>query len=391
MFGSLRKKLGDAIGKFSKKVEDESEEIEEEEEEEKEEKEEIEKEKTEVQEEQEKQPTEDEQQTPLEKKEPEQKKKDIHKKKKLPEKNQKTFEEKKKKKEKKGIFGKISDKITKIQLSPDKFDEIFWDLEVVLMENNVSIEVIDKIKNDMKQEIVKKKISRRNLQKHIEGSLKDSIEDLFEVKTIDIINKAKEKKPFVIAFIGVNGSGKTTTLAKMAETLKKNGFKVVAGACDTFRAAAIHQLEQHTNKLGIKLIKHDYGADPAAVGYDAVCHAKAKNLDVVLLDTAGRLHSNKNLMEELKKLIRITKPDLNIFVGESIAGNDLVEQVKFFNEQVKIDGIILAKADIDSKGGAAISVSYITNKPILYIGTGQSYDDLEEFDKDTILENIGLG
>ena len=213
---------------------------------------------------------------------------------------------------------------------------------------------------------------------------------MFNVDQINLIKESSKKKPYIIAMIGINGSGKTTTLAKIVHLFQQNKLKPVVAACDTFRAAAIQQLEEHTNKLGVKLIKHDYGSDAAAVAFDAVKHAESKNKDVVLIDTAGRLHSDKNLMRELEKIIRVAKPDLKIFVGESIAGNDVVEQVKYFNDKVGIDAIILAKADIDEKGGAAISVSYITGKPILYLGTGQNYEDLTEFSKDKIVEQIGL-
>ena len=161
-------------------------------------------------------------------------------------------------------------------------------------------------------------------------------------------------------------------------------------ASDTFRAAAIQQLEEHADRLSIKLIKHDYGADSAAVAFDAISHAKAHNIDVVLIDTAGRLQSNTNLMDELKKVVRITKPDLILFIGESITGNDCVEQAKTFNQEIGIDGIILSKSDIDEKGGAAISVSYVTKKPILYLGTGQGYDDLIRFDPKIIIGSLGL-
>ena len=199
-----------------------------------------------------------------------------------------------------------------------------------------------------------------------------------------------EEKPFVIAFFGINGSGKTTTIAKIANLLKEKNISCVLAASDTFRAASIEQLQIHADKLGVKLIKHDYGSDPAAVSFDAIKHAKAKNIDVVLIDTAGRLHSNINLMDELKKIVKVSKPNLKLFVGESIAGNDCIEQAKTFNEAVGIDGIILAKADIDEKGGAAISVSYITKKPIIYLGTGQEYKDLKEFDPNLIVEGLGL-
>ncbi len=292
--------------------------------------------------------------------------------------------------EPKGILGKISESITKVSISSEKFDELFWDIELAMLENNVAVEVIEKIKDDLKAAIVDKKISRSNIQEQILSALRDSIESLFSVEGVDIIEKARQKKPYIVALIGVNGSGKTTSVAKIVNMLQKNRLRVVIGACDTFRAAAIQQLEEHANNLGVKVIKHDYGADPAAVAFDTVEHAKAKGIDVVLLDTAGRLHSNSNLMDELRKIVRVAKPDLKIFVGESIAGNDLVEQVKLFNADIGLDGIILSKADVDEKGGAAISVTYITKKPILYIGTGQNYEDLIVFSKDKVMEQIGL-
>ena len=260
------------------------------------------------------------------------------------------------------------------------------------MENNVAIEVIEKIKNDLKKQLVDKPIKRTKVEDTVTSTLKNSIEDLFETSSIDLIAEIKNKKekPYVIAFFGINGSGKTTSIAKLANMLKNKKISCVLAASDTFRAASIEQLQQHADKLGIKLIKHDYGSDPAAVAFDAIKHAKAKNIDVVLIDTAGRMHSNTNLIDELKKITRVTKPDLKIFVGESIAGNDCIEQAKTFNEAVGIDGIILAKADIDEKGGAAVSVSYITKKPILYLGTGQNYKDLERFNSDVVIKNLGL-
>jgi fused signal recognition particle receptor len=176
----------------------------------------------------------------------------------------------------------------------------------------------------------------------------------------------------------------------MARLLMDNNLSVILAAADTFRAAAIDQLQYHGDKLGIKVIKQDYGSDPAAVAYDAVKHAKSKGTDVVLIDTAGRIHSNINLTDEMKKIVRVSQPDLKIFVGESITGNDCVEQAKKFNEAIGIDAIILSKADIDEKGGAAISVSYVTKKPILYIGTGQEYTDIKVFDPALVMDNLGL-
>lgn len=293
-------------------------------------------------------------------------------------------------KKKKGFFRKITEVISKKALSERQFDDLFFELEVVLMENNVALEVIEKIKQDLKQELVEKPILRKKVKDIIIETLKKSLDELFNVDKINLIEKAKEKKPFIICFVGINGSGKTTTIAKICKLLQKNKLKCVIAAADTFRAASIEQLQIHADKLGVRMIKHDYGSDSAAVAYDAIKYAQAKKQDVVLIDTAGRLHSNVNLMDEVKKLVRVAKPDLTLFVGESITGNDCVEQAQRFNEIVGIDGIILTKSDVDEKGGAAISISYVTKKPILYLGTGQEYDDLKEFDPELIISGIGL-
>lgn len=292
----------------------------------------------------------------------------------------------------KGFFSAIKEKIITTKINEEQFEKLFWDLELALMENNVAVEVIEKIKNDLKEQLVEKPIKRTKVEETIQGTLKSSIEDLFEASNIDLINEIKNKKekPYIIVFFGINGSGKTTSIAKLANMLKNKKISCVMAASDTFRAASIEQLQQHADKLGIKMIKHDYGSDPAAVAFDAIKHAKAKGIDTVLIDTAGRMHSNTNLVDEMKKIIRVAKPDLKIFVGESITGNDCIEQAKIFNEAVGIDGIILAKADIDEKGGAAVSVSYVTKKPILFLGTGQKYSDLEVFNFEVIIKNLGL-
>ncbi len=299
-------------------------------------------------------------------------------------------EEKTEQEAKKGFFGIIKEKITTTKISEDKFEELFYDLELVLLENNVAFEVVDKIKEDLKKGIIDKPIKRGQVEVELKNSLKESIGGLFLVDKIDLLEKIKTKKPYVICFVGINGSGKTTSIVKVAHMLQKNKKSVVLAAADTFRAAAIQQLKEWGNKLNLKVIAHDYGSDPAAVAFDAIKYAEAHNIDVVLVDTAGRLHSNKDLVREMQKIVRVAKPDLKIFVGEAITGNDCVDQCKEFNEAIDIDGVILAKADVDEKGGAMVSVSYVTKKPIIYLGIGQNPEDLKEFNKDEIIKSLGL-
>jgi len=291
-------------------------------------------------------------------------------------------------KEKKSLFKKLKEKITSKKISEEKFEDLFSDLELVLLENNVALEVIDKIKESLRMDIVN--VPLINVKKTIENSLKESLDEILTFDKVDLLEKVKSKKPYVIMFLGVNGTGKTLSISKLCQMFKDKGLKCVLVAADTFRAASIEQLEEHGRKLGVKVIKQKYGSDPSAVSYDGVKHAESKGLDVVLIDTAGRQHSNQNLIDELKKLNRVAKPDFKLFVGESITGNDCIFQAKSFNDAVGIDGIILSKFDVDDKGGTAISISHVIGKPILYFGTGQLYSDLKEFNKEEILKNLGF-
>ncbi len=306
------------------------------------------------------------------------------------------LEEVKVEKEKKiGFKEKVSALILKREVVIDekKLDSILPELEIILLESDVAFEVVEEISSMLKDRLVgrRKKVGEK-LADIVIQELKLIIKDILDRNKFDfdeyVDNLLKEKRPINIIFVGVNGTGKTTTIAKMAKRLMDRGYSVVIAAGDTFRAGAIEQLEEHANRLGIRLIKHKPGADPAAVIYDAIVHAESKNIDFVLADTAGRMHTKKNLIDQLEKIKRVTEPDLTIFVDESIAGNDAVERARMFNEAVGIDGTILTKLDADPKGGTAISISYVTGKPILFFGVGQEYDDLVKFDSDWLLERI---
>ncbi len=272
-------------------------------------------------------------------------------------------------------------------LSEKKIDELMWDLEIALLESDVALEAIENIKRNVKKELIG--ASRKDARKKIEEALRNAINEILKKSEGNFYEEIEKfEKPVVIMFVGVNGSGKTTAIAKLAYDLKKRGYSCVIAAGDTFRAGAIEQLELHANKLGVKLIKHDFGADPAAVAYDAIEHAKARHKDIVLIDTAGRMQTNINLMEEMKKIKRVAKPHLTIFVGDALTGNDAIEQAKKFNEAIGIDGVILTKVDADAKGGASISIAYAIKKPLYFIGVGQGYDEQIPFKAEWMLKRI---
>jgi len=274
-----------------------------------------------------------------------------------------------------------------LPVSEKKLEELMWDLEMGLMEADVALPVVEDIKNSVKNQLPY--IGRKNVGGAVRETLKKAIEKILSSSEKDFDTFVKEsEKPIVLMFVGVNGTGKTTTIAKLAHYLKKKGYSCVLGACDTFRPGAIEQIGIHADRIGVKLVKHAAGTDPAAVAYDAVEHAKAKYKDVVLLDTAGRMQTNINLMDEMKKIKKVAKPDMIIFVGDALTGNDAVEQAKRFDEVVGIDGIILNKVDADAKGGAALSIAYTIGKPLLFIGNGQEYDDQIPFTSEWMIERL---
>ncbi|MFA4957322.1 MAG: signal recognition particle-docking protein FtsY [Candidatus Methanoperedens sp.] len=294
--------------------------------------------------------------------------------------------------EKIGFFDKLKAAVFEQEFIIDEssLKDHLWELEMALLESDVALPVAEKIVESVKTELVG---SRRKIGsdtgKIVEEALKKSILKVISVETFDFDEFVKKtSKPVSIVFVGVNGTGKTTTVAKMAERFKSQGYSVVIAAGDTFRAGAIEQIDRHAEALGIKIIKHQEGADPAAIIYDAIQFAKAKHKDIVLADTAGRMHTNINLMDQLKKVCRVNNPNLIIFVDEAIAGNDAVERAKMFNNAVPFHGSVLTKADADSKGGAAISISYTTGKPILFLGVGQTYKDLVKFEPQWLIDRL---
>lgn len=277
-------------------------------------------------------------------------------------------------------------------LTEKKLDNAINDLKLLLLSNDVAIDTAEEICNKIIESFEGEQIGRlTSIQKMLFDTLKETLSEILTPEEdLDLlleINK-KKSKPYVIVFLGVNGTGKTTTMAKIAYFLKKNGLSIVAAAADTFRAAAIEQLSYHMDNVGIRVIKHEYKSDPASVAYDAIEHAKAKKIDVVMVDTSGRQTTNKNLMLEMQKIVRVAKPDLIVFVGDSLAGNDAVYQAREFKKNVGIDANILTKLDADAKGGAALSISFETKKPIIFVGVGQGYEDLKPFDREMFISNI---
>ncbi len=292
-----------------------------------------------------------------------------------------------------GLKG-IVNRINSAGLTEKDLDPILWDLQLQLIGNDVSVEVAEKVCRELKERLLGEDAPRfGDKSKLIHDSLKASLESVMNgsgrVDLLKLVSEAKARgEPFVVMFVGINGTGKTTTIAKMSRLLMDKGFTVVLASADTYRAGAIEQLEEHGRRLGVRVIRHRYGSDAAAVGFDAVEHAKAQGVDVVLIDTAGRMQTNRNLMDELQKMKRVVQPDLTIMILDSLIGNDATEQAMTFNEQVGFDAAVLTKVDADAKGGSSLSVSYLTGKPVIYVGVGQEYKDLQPFDVEWFAERL---
>ncbi|MGA2308452.1 MAG: signal recognition particle-docking protein FtsY [Candidatus Bathyarchaeia archaeon] len=294
---------------------------------------------------------------------------------------------------KSGLKGLVN-KVTTIELKPENLRPLLSDFKMNLVENDVAFPVAELVCDEMEKRLDKVQVKRlEDRRKIVEKNLREVLLETMQTNSkIDLLKAIQEKRtkgePYVIVFVGINGTGKTTTIAKVCRFLNKKGYSAVIACSDTYRAGSIEQLEEHARRLGTKMIKHAYGADPAAVAYDTISHAKAHGINVVLIDTAGRMQTNQNLMNELAKIKRVVNPDLTVLTVDSLIGNDAVMQAEEFNKCVGIDATILTKVDADVKGGSALSVTHVTQKPILFIGTGQGYDDLEEFDPERFVQMI---
>ncbi|HTP53394.1 MAG TPA: signal recognition particle-docking protein FtsY [Thermoplasmata archaeon] len=277
------------------------------------------------------------------------------------------------------------------KLKEGAIDDVLDDLEIVLLQSDVALPVIERLRRDLVRELAGRKLKHGvEEEEAIRACLERSVRAILGRNTLDLAAaiRAYQPKPYIIMFVGVNGTGKTTTVAKFAGWLRAQGFSSAIAAGDTFRAGAIEQLLTHGERLGVRVIRQQEGSDPAAVAFDAVAHAKAKGIDVVLIDTAGRQHTNENLVEEAKKIRRVAVPTLTLFVGDALSGNDVVEQARLFDKALGIDGLVLTKLDADAKGGAALSTAFVTKKPILFVGVGQGYADLMPFDPDWMVQRL---
>ncbi|MGQ9551061.1 MAG: signal recognition particle-docking protein FtsY [Candidatus Bathycorpusculaceae bacterium] len=286
----------------------------------------------------------------------------------------------------------LINRVATTELKAENLQSTLSEFKISLVENDVAFPVAEQICDELQKRLNGIQIKRlEDRRKIIEENLREVLlETMLPNNKPDMLESIEEKRekdePFIILFVGINGTGKTTTIAKMARFLNKKGYSVVLACSDTYRAGSIEQLEEHAKRLGIRMIKHKYGADPAAVAYDTINHAKAHGTDVVIIDTAGRMQTNQNLMNELAKIKRIINPDLTVLTVDSLTGNDAAMQAEEFHKSIGIDATILTKVDADVKGGSALSVTYITKKPVLFIGTGQKYEDLEEFNPEKFVQ-----
>ena len=269
-------------------------------------------------------------------------------------------------------------------------EDQLWDLEMALLDSDVEMSVAEEMLESIRESLIgEMRAQVDTTEELVTEALRDALLDVIAVGQVDFERRVQEAdKPVTIVFTGINGVGKTTTIAKLSRYFEQRGLSTVMANGDTYRAGANEQITEHAETLGTEIITHEQGGDPAAVVYDAVEYAEANDVDVVLGDTAGRLHTSDDLMEQLSKIDRVVEPDMTLFVDEAVAGQDAVERAREFDDAAAIDGAILTKADADSSGGAAISVAYVTGKPVLFLGVGQGYDDIERFEPAALVDSL---
>jgi len=294
------------------------------------------------------------------------------------------------KEEKVSLFKKVIKKITEKKLSEEDIDPILNELENGLIEGDVAYEIAEKIKNDLKVSLLGMEVKHSEVKPVIVSRLRNSLMEILSVPKIDleeVIEKAKgENRPAVLLFFGVNGVGKSLNLSKVGKHLKDRNHRPILAAGDTWRAAGDLQLEMYAEKIGLPVIKHKHGADSCAVIFDTIKSAQSKGYDIVLADTSGRMHTDKDLLDELKKIVRVNKPDLKILVLDSMTGSDVLHQFEFFNDIVGIDAVIFSKLDVNEKGGNILSICDKYRKPVLFLGTGQKFEDLLEYNQKTFID-----
>ena len=301
----------------------------------------------------------------------------------------------------KDIQGKLAKKlIGKVKLSESDFKPVIEEFKLKLVNKNVAETIAENICKSASIQLLNNTItSLSQVSKILDQVVVDNlVQILSPLRQVDVLREIQEsrfkKQVYIILFVGVNGVGKSTSLSKVAYWIQKNELSPMVAACDTFRAGAVEQLRTHCQRLGIPLYERGYEKDPAVVAYEAVKHANRLKMDVLLIDTAGRMQDNEPLMRALSKLINLNKPNLTLFVGEALVGNEASEQLKTFNQRLldliderkhtAVDGIILSKFDtVGDKIGAAISMVYSNNIPIIFLGCGQTYTDLRRFDVET--------
>ena len=293
-----------------------------------------------------------------------------------------------------GTFSRLVENIKTRSLSEKDIERYVNEFKLQLVSNDVALEVAEKLGDELSKKLKSMRFKRfGGVEEEVERILEEILASIIHDADVDdVLRRIEEKRgrgePFIILFVGPNGSGKTTTIVKFAKYLKSKGFKSLIAASDTFRAGAIEQLKRLAEPIGIRVVSQRYGADSAAVAMDAVMSARANRIPVVLIDTAGRTEIDLNLLQEMNKIKRVVNPDLVIYVGDALAGNVAVEQARRFDEHVGIDYVILAKLDADARGGSAISISYSINKPILFVGVGQDLDSLKPFTRKLIMDLI---